>query len=124
MKLLSANAIQQLYAFDRVIEKTRTYAPEMIARGESIVRAYHFRYTARRLFTLGESETALNMLHFALRANWRILREEPQKNVDYNPRGLYYAPLTVQICSTSIILIREWKICWKNRHGWNRLLIH
>ena len=49
MKLLSANAIQQLYVLDRVIEKIRTHAL-----------------------------------------------------------------LTIQICSTSIILIREWKICWKN----------
>jgi glycosyltransferase involved in cell wall biosynthesis len=78
---LSANALHQLGALDRVIEKTRTYAPEVIARCESLARAYHFRYTARRLLTLGESKTALNMLHSALRSNWRILREEPQKTL-------------------------------------------
>ena len=78
---LSANAIQQLYALDRVIEKTRTYAPDVIARCESLARAYHFRYTARRLVTLGESKTAIKMLHSSLRSDWRIIRDEPRKTV-------------------------------------------
>lgn len=78
---LSANAIQQLYALDRVIEKTRTYAPDVIARCESLARAYHFRYTARRLVTLGESKTAIKMLHSSLRSDWRIIRDEPRKTL-------------------------------------------
>ena len=78
---LSANAMQQLHALDRVIEKTRTYAPDVIARCESLARAYHFRYTARRLVTLGESKTAIKMLHSSLRSDWRIIRDEPRKTV-------------------------------------------
>ena len=78
---LSANAIQQLHALDRVIEKTRTYAPDIIARCESLARAYHFRYTARRLVTLGESKPAMKMLHSSLRSDWRIVRDEPRKTL-------------------------------------------
>jgi glycosyltransferase involved in cell wall biosynthesis len=78
---LSANALQQLHALDRVIEKTRTYAPDIIARCESLARAYHFRYTARRLVTLGESKTAVKMLHSSLRSDWRIIRDEPLKTL-------------------------------------------
>ena len=72
---LSANAIQQLHALDRVIEKTRTYAPDIIARCESLARAYHFRYIARRLVTLGESKPAMKML----RSDWRIVCDKPRK---------------------------------------------
>ena len=78
---LSANAMQQLHALDRVIEKTRTYAPDIIARCESLARAYHFRYTARRLVTLGESKPAMKMLHSSLRSDWRIVRDEPRKTL-------------------------------------------
>jgi glycosyltransferase involved in cell wall biosynthesis len=96
---LSANALQQLYGLDRVIEKTRTYAPGVIARCESLARAYHFRYTARRLVTLGESKTALRMLHSSLRSDWRIIRDEPRKTLltalavyfmHYLPTKLYH----------------------------------
>lgn len=78
---LSSNAIQQLYALDQVIEKTRTYAPDIIARCESLTRAYHFRYAARRLVTLGESKAAIKMLHSSLRSDWRIIRYEPRKTL-------------------------------------------
>ena len=95
---LSANAIGQLHALDRVIEKTRTYAPDVIDRCESLARAYHFRYTARRLATLGESKMAMKMLHSSLRSNWRIILDEPRKTmlttlavycIHYLPAKLY-----------------------------------
>jgi glycosyltransferase involved in cell wall biosynthesis len=95
---LSANALHQLHALDRVIEKTRTYAPKMIANCESLARAYHFRYTARRMVTMGDGNMAVEMLHQALRSNWRILLEEPNKTlvttiavycIRYLPRNLY-----------------------------------
>ena len=96
---LSANAMEQLYALDRVIEKTRTYAPDVIARCESLARAYHFRYTARRLVTLGESKMAMKMLHSSLRSNSRIIFDEPRKTMltalavylmHYLPSKLYH----------------------------------
>lgn len=78
---LSANAVEQLYALNQVIEKTRTYAPDVIDRCESLARAYHFRYTARRLVTLGESQMAMKMLHLSLRSNWQIIVDEPRKTM-------------------------------------------
>ena len=96
---LSANAIGQLHALDQVIEKTRTYAPDVIDRCESLARAYHFRYTARRLVTLGESRMAMKMLHSSLRSNWRIILDEPRKTIlttlavyciHYLPAKLYH----------------------------------
>ena len=95
---LSANAVGQLHALDRVIEKTRTYAPDVIDRCESLARAYHFRYTARRLVTLGESQMAMKMLHLSLRSNWQIVVDEPRKTllttlavycIHYLPTKLY-----------------------------------
>ena len=53
----------------------------MIDRCESLARAYHFRYTARRLVTLGESKMAMKMLHSSLRSNWQIIVDEPRKTL-------------------------------------------
>ncbi len=78
---LSANVLRQLQALDDVIEKTRTYAPEVIAQCERLARAYHLRYIARRMVTLGNGQLAVELIHRSLRSNWRILLEEPRKTL-------------------------------------------
>lgn len=78
---LSASAVKQLEALESVIEKTRSYAPEVINRCEHIARAYHLRYTARRVITLGDGATAVKLFHKVIATYWRILLEEPHRTL-------------------------------------------
>ncbi len=78
---LSANALQQLKALEDVVEKTRSYAPDIIARCEKVARAYHLRYTVRRLVSLGDGLTAVKLFNQVLANHWRILLEEPLKTL-------------------------------------------
>ncbi|OKH34572.1 glucosyl transferase [Calothrix sp. HK-06] len=78
---LSANALKQLEALEVVVEKTRSYAPDIIAHCEKIAKAYHLRYTVRRLVSLGDGKTAVKLFNQVLVNYWRILLEEPGKTV-------------------------------------------
>lgn len=78
---LSANAFKQLEALEKVIEKTRSYAPEIINQCENAARAYHLRYTTRRIITLGDGATAVKLFHQVLTTYWRILLEEPRRTI-------------------------------------------
>ncbi len=78
---LSANALIQLKALEEVVEMTRIYAPDIIARCENAAKAYHLRYTVRRLITLGDGLTAAKLFNQVLANHWRILLEEPVKTV-------------------------------------------
>lgn len=78
---LSANALKQLEALEKVIEKTRSYAPDIIAHCEKAAKAYHLRYTVRRLVSLGDGKTAVKLFNQVLANHWRILLEEPGKTV-------------------------------------------
>ena len=78
---LSANALTQLEALEKVVEKTRSYAPDIIARCEKVARAYHLRYTVRRLVSLGDGVTAVALFNKVLSNHWRILLEEPGKTL-------------------------------------------
>ena len=77
----SANALTQLRALEEVVEMTRSYAPDIIARCEKAAKAYHLRYTVRRLVSLGDGLTAVKLFNQVLVNHWRILLEEPVKTV-------------------------------------------
>jgi glycosyltransferase involved in cell wall biosynthesis len=76
---LSANTMRQLEALEFVAEKTRHYAPAMIAASKSKAQAYHLQYIARRAVTLRDGRLAVTMVNRALATNWRIALEEPKK---------------------------------------------
>ncbi|MBE9030964.1 glycosyltransferase [filamentous cyanobacterium LEGE 11480] len=78
---LSANVMRQLESLEAVIEKTRGYAPAVIARCEHKAKAYHLRYIARRAVTLRDGSLAVSMMNRALGSDWRIALEEPKKTV-------------------------------------------
>lgn len=78
---LSANAFKQLEALEKVIEKTRSYAPDIINQCENAARAYHLRYTTRRIITLGDGAVAVKVFHQVLATYWRILLEEPRRTL-------------------------------------------
>ena len=78
---LSANALNHQEGMEQVIEKIRSYAPEVVAACEHTARAYHLRYTARRAVSLQNSPLAVEMINRALIADWKILVVEPQRTI-------------------------------------------
>lgn len=78
---LSASVFKQLDSWEKVIEKTRSYAPELVAQWENPARAYQLRYLARRAITLKDGSTAVKLFHRALATHWGILLEEPRRTL-------------------------------------------
>jgi glycosyltransferase involved in cell wall biosynthesis len=78
---LSASVFKQLDSWEQVIEKTRSYAPDLVAQWENPARAYQLRYLARRAITLKDGSIAVKLFHRALATHWRILLEEPRRTL-------------------------------------------
>jgi glycosyltransferase involved in cell wall biosynthesis len=78
---LSANLLKQLDSWEKVIDKTRTYAPELLAQWESRARAYQLRYLSRRAIRKPDGGEAVNLVNRALATDWRILIEEPRRTI-------------------------------------------
>jgi glycosyltransferase involved in cell wall biosynthesis len=78
---LSANMLKQLDSWEKVIEKTRSYAPEIITQWETLARAYQLRYLARRAVRQQDSSMAVKLINRAMATNWRILLEEPRRTL-------------------------------------------
>jgi glycosyltransferase involved in cell wall biosynthesis len=78
---LSANLLKQFAAWEQVLEKTQTYAPELIAQWGDISRAYRLRYLARSAVRLQEGKMAVDLWHQSLQTYWKILLEEPKRTV-------------------------------------------
>lgn len=78
---LSASLLKQLDYLEKVIEKTRSYAPELIAESESPAKAYQLRYLARSAVRLQAGAMAVKLMHRALATHWRILIEQPRRTV-------------------------------------------
>lgn len=95
---LSANMTKQLDSWEKVMAKTRTYAPDLLAKWESLARAYQFRYLSRRAIRNKDGKAAVNLVNRALASNWKILIYEPMRSLLtifaaylmwILPRGLY-----------------------------------
>lgn len=78
---LSANLFKQLDSWEKVIEKTRSYAPDLIARHGNLARAYQLRYLARRAVRLQDPKMAVALIHRALATDPRMLIEEPKRTL-------------------------------------------
>ncbi len=78
---LSANMLKQLDSWEKVIEKTRSYAPEIVTQWETLARAYQLRYLARRAVRLQDGSMAVELVNRALATNWRILLQEPRRTL-------------------------------------------
>ncbi|HEY9670897.1 MAG TPA: glycosyltransferase family 2 protein [Waterburya sp.] len=78
---LSANLFKQLESWEQVMEKTRSYAPDVVAQWKNLSKAYQLRYLARRAVTLKDGSTAVKLFHQALTTHWRILLNEPRRTV-------------------------------------------
>jgi glycosyltransferase involved in cell wall biosynthesis len=78
---LSANLTKKLDSWQKLIEKTRSYAPELMLQLAKPALAYQYRYLARRAVTLQAGEVAVELFNQAILTHWRILIEEPKRTV-------------------------------------------
>lgn len=78
---LSANVEKQFASWQRVLDKTASYAPELIRLHGSRARAYQLRYLARRATRERERGPAMRLVLQALGAHWQILLEEPGRTL-------------------------------------------
>lgn len=95
---LSANYLKQLETWEKVLEKTLSYAPEKVAPLEKMARAYELRYLARNAVRGKAGETAVDLINRSLSTYWRIILEEPRRTIltliaayllRFLPKGLY-----------------------------------
>jgi hypothetical protein len=78
---LSASLLKQLEALEKVIEKTRSYAPEFMDQWENPAKGYQLRYLARSAVRLQAGPMAVQLIHRALAAHWRLLTEQPRRTL-------------------------------------------
>jgi len=76
---LSSNFLKIIESWEQVIERTRSYAPELMRELEHKSWAYQFRYLARTAVRMqADGAVAVELIHRALSTYWRILLEEPR----------------------------------------------
>jgi glycosyltransferase involved in cell wall biosynthesis len=78
---LSADISKQLISWEKVIEKTYSYAPELVSRWEKVARAYQLRYLARRAVRSKDGNRAVNLINRSLLTNWTALLSEPRRTL-------------------------------------------
>lgn len=78
---LSAHVAPQLESWEAMVEKTRTYAPDFVAKWEHLARAYQYRYLARRAVRNRDGKNAVILTNKALASDWRIVLQEPRRTV-------------------------------------------
>lgn len=78
---LSASLFKQYEALQKVIEITRSYAPELIAKWENPAKAYQLRYLARTAIRLQAGSMAVKLINSSLATYWRIAIEQPRRTL-------------------------------------------
>jgi glycosyltransferase involved in cell wall biosynthesis len=78
---LSANVLKQLESWERVVEKTRAYAPDFIRQWERRARAYQLRYLARRSVRQRAAGMAVKLVNQAVWTEPRMLLDEPRRTI-------------------------------------------
>ncbi|WP_416235646.1 glycosyltransferase family 2 protein [Nodularia sp. UHCC 0506] len=68
-------------AWERLLKKVQTYAPDLIMQWERAAKAYQLTAIARRAVNQGAGSVAVELNHHALAAYWRILLEEPRRTL-------------------------------------------
>ncbi|MEC5032501.1 MAG: glycosyltransferase family 2 protein, partial [Oscillatoria sp. PMC 1051.18] len=93
---LSANYLKKLESWEKVLSKVRSYAPEQIACWESVSKAYHLRYLARKAIRLHDGDAALRLVWKAIATHPRICFEEPLRTIltFSAAAALYFFPLS------------------------------
>lgn len=77
----STNLMKQIENLEKVLEKTRSYAPDLIAKYGNAAKAYELRKLARWAVRLKAGTLAVQMAHRALSTYWRIVIDEPRRTL-------------------------------------------
>jgi glycosyltransferase involved in cell wall biosynthesis len=78
---LSANLLKQLESWEQVLEKVRSYAPELVKEWGDLGIAYRLRYLSRTAVRLKDGAMAVNLMHRAIATSQQILLEEPRRTL-------------------------------------------
>lgn len=78
---LSSQVVRQYDAWEGVVQRLQTYAPDFVASHVNRARAYQLRYLARRAVQLGDAGMALTLLRAAAESSLKPLVEEPVKSL-------------------------------------------
>jgi hypothetical protein len=78
---LSANIEKQFASWQRVLDKTATYAPDFIARHGRRARGYQLRYLARRAIQERQPRVGVRLVHQSIGTYPRQLLEEPLRTL-------------------------------------------
>lgn len=78
---LSASLLKQLESLQKVIDHTRSYAPELIAEWEKPATAYQLRYLARSAVRLQNGSMAVKLINQAIKTYSRLVLEEPRRTL-------------------------------------------
>lgn len=78
---LSANIEKQFASWQRVLNKTAGYAPDLIRRHGDRARGYQLRYLARRAIHERQPRQGAKLVHEALHRYPRLLLEEPLRTL-------------------------------------------
>lgn len=72
---LSASFYRQFDSWMTVVEKTRQYAPDLVARWGSLARGYQYRALAQKAVMIGDGKAAIDLASKALASDLRIFAE-------------------------------------------------
>lgn len=73
--------LKKAQSWERLLEKIKTYAPDLMMQWERAAKAYQLTAIARRAINQGAGSIAVELNHRALAAYWRILLEEPRRTL-------------------------------------------
>lgn len=77
----STKLMRQFQSWEKVREKTRSYAPMLIAQWEGPANAYQFRSLARSAVRMQSGSLAVELIHRTLAAYWQIVLEQPRRTL-------------------------------------------
>ncbi|WP_394200883.1 glycosyltransferase family 2 protein [Shewanella waksmanii] len=78
---LSADVNKQLASWEKMIDKARIFAPQLLKKHENKARAYQLRYLARQAVRSGQGKTAKQMIDKAIAQSPDLLMEETGRTV-------------------------------------------
>lgn len=78
---LSASLVKQLESWHQVLQKIRSYSPQLVQQWGDLSVAYRCRMLARQALRLRNGPLALALVKESLQADWRIVRDEPLRTL-------------------------------------------
>ena len=78
---LSANFVKAIDYWEKLDEKVKLYAPELIDKWKQLAMAYRMRYLAREAVRRQCGSMAVNLINRSLAYDWRIIFLEPSQTI-------------------------------------------